>query len=254
MPDPDDDDASGFQVSPALAGAVALVVAGLAAVGVSGDLLTRAVRNQPAMMAATVSLAVLCAAGAVVVTLVRARRPGTAAVVGILACISAFAVMLGAASLDVRETPVVSASVVATDTGYDVTVTARASGLRSDDDMLVQLQALRSFPEDATDYLSPGNLEAACTASRLTADPNRFVTWPGPLLAWQQAGPDSRGEAETSVNVAIPRKRFAGLCAVAVYRTPRPRIGEGVLNRIQSWLRLPNGEEPSDSNAIIRLR
>ncbi len=59
-------DSKDWTVSPALGAAVALVVAAFAAVGVSGDVLTRAVRNQPVGVAAMFVVALL-AVGAVVI-------------------------------------------------------------------------------------------------------------------------------------------------------------------------------------------
>ncbi len=237
-----------FEVSPALAGAIALVVAGLAAVGVSGGLLARAVRNAPGLMAAVVSMAILVPGIALAVGQWRSHRRAAAVGIGALAVVSVYAVLLGAASLVLQENPSVSVSAERTSDGYQATVDARAAGLRADGDMLVQLVGLREFPKTGS-FSGADGLERACSVSRLTTPPDKAPPSRGPLLAWQQAGPDSSGDAAVSFDVAVPSDRFQGLCAAAIYQSgPTTLFGN-----VRSWLRLPRDPKVHVSVAVVRL-
>ncbi len=238
------EDTRDFKVSPEIAAAVALLVAALAAVGVSGALLARAVRNSPGLMALVVSVAILVPAVALVGSAWRAQRHGLAILTGVLALAGIYAVLFGAASLALSETPSVSASAELTENGYLVTVDAKAAGLRADQDMLVQLQGLATFPEDG----SMSELEPACVDSRLTTDPAKLPPSAG-LLAWQQAGPDSGGDATVSFKVTIPQGQFEGMCAAAIYLAERPPV----LDWVKALPGLPEDLPIHASLAVVRL-
>jgi hypothetical protein len=228
-----------------MAGAIALVVAGLAAVGVSGGLLARAVRNAPGLMTLVVSMAILIPASWLVRSNWTGGRRPVSVLLFVLALASVYAVSLGAASLVLQETPSVSASAERTDDGYTASVEAKAAGLRADGDMLVQIVALDDFPEDG----SLPNVERACAFSRLTQKPDPNKPASGTLLAWQQAGPDSNGEAAVSFRVAVPADTYSGLCAAAVYQ----RKTVTAFDKVRTWLHLPQDPPAHVSVAVVRL-
>lgn len=203
-------DKEGFTLPPALGAAVAVVVAVLAAVGVSGDLLTRAVRNRPYELGGVI-VAVLVLVGATVAWLSR-RKPAAAFVIAALTVLLAIAVGVGARSIVDREQPLVTLTSQFTEQFIEITVTASGSGLRSDEDMLVQLQALSSFPENWDATLS-------CRTSRMDRfPPGEEPPWPGPLLLWEQAGPGPDGTTNVESMLQIPRNSYAGVCAFASLR------------------------------------
>lgn len=255
---------SGFAISPALAATVALLVAGLAAVGVSGELLARAVRNEPVHFAGALTLALLAVTVLVVRPLWRAGKRGPAVGIGVVCLLAVGAIVLGAASLDVREKPAISVSAEPSDSGgFVVTVDARTAGLRSDEDLLVQVVALRNYPASESDYRgnSPAaadgtevmSVEQACSFSALTLAPRYSPPGAvGPLLAWQQAGPDSDGNSAVSFTLHV-EAGYAGVCAAAIDSRPSPSFPGRVFDGIQSLLGLPTGTEDRVSNALVRF-
>jgi hypothetical protein len=242
--------------SPALAAAVGLVVAGLAAVGVSGGVLVRAVRDQPALMAGCVSAALAIGA---IATMVALRRLSIALIVALLAVTSIFTVLVGAASLDERAQPSISLGAVAHEGYITVTVEASTTGLRSSEDMLVQLQAIsRPLPKKSPKHLSA--IFNRCDVSRLNR--KQRARRPGPLLAWHQIGSDSEGNAETTFSVDIERGDASGVCGYAIdgNRTnggeldpSHQQFGEEQLDAFQESLGLTTGKETRSSIAYLRL-
>jgi hypothetical protein len=148
---------------PGLAAAIALVVAGLAAVGVTGDALTKAVRNEPGFLAAAVILA-LAASVLLAVTTVLVRPSRTRnllsrsfwktrnfwMIIGLVALLAgvAWAVLLGASSVGDREQPLVTLTSTSERTGYrTLTVQVSATGLRTSEEVLVQVIGLNTFTQ-----------------------------------------------------------------------------------------------------------
>jgi len=110
-----------------------------------------------------------------------------------------------------------------------VTIHASGSGLKSSEDMLVQVQALDSFPED---------LEAKnqCEHNRFREfRPGSEPFWPGPLLLWQQAGPDADGTVDIETTLQVPVAGYEGVCALVALRSDGkdPRA-------VASFLRFPD--------------
>lgn len=253
-------DPSPWEPPPALAAGLAVLVAALAAVGVSGGALQRAVRNEPGWFILVFTSAVLLATVMAVAFFRRSGR-GLPAVVAsvVIGALAAFSMVLGAASLDVREKPAVSLSAARTATGgLVVTVNATGSGLRADEDMLVQLRALERFPTTVTDFA--GNLPEshgtnwACAASQFQTTPPEAPTVPdvGPLLAWQQAGPDADGAATIEMVVPYDADVPDGFCAAALYREPRENAPGRLLNALQRTLGISTGNEPTYSTALLK--
>jgi hypothetical protein len=215
-----------LEIPPALAAAAALIVAVLAAVGVSGDALTRAVRNDPIPLA-TVIILVLLVVGTTTAILNRAKRI-LALAVTLLTALLATTVFLGALALGEREQPSVSLSSQVDESRIAVTIHASGSSLKSKEDMLVQLQALEHFPED-----SEGRSQ--CERSRFEEfRPGEEPLWPGPLLLWQQTGPDADGTVAVESTVEVPVGQYEGVCAFVALRSDgkEPRY-------VRSYLRFP---------------
>jgi hypothetical protein len=156
---------------PGLAAAIALVVAGLAAVGVTGDALTKAVRNEPGALGAAVILA-LAASVLLAVTTVFVRPSSTRNVnikarlklwsrdfwktgnswvtIGLMALLAgvAWAILLGASSVADREQPLVTLSFTSERTGNRMlTIHVSASSLRTSEQILVQVIGLSKFTQ-----------------------------------------------------------------------------------------------------------
>lgn len=203
-----DDDKSAFDLSTPLAAAAALAVGALAAVGVSGDLLARAVRNHPTRMAVAVLLVVI-PAGLIVVSGAWRRFGKAAGLLAVLALIGvSWVISSGATSLRERNRPTVALSTSTNDAGvWTITVDASAAGVPSYDDMLVQVLALNVLNGDP-------ELGEACTRSRIASPPEEDE---GSLLAWQRAGPDSNGDIEFSASFEYTGTH-QGLCAYASLR------------------------------------
>ncbi|HEX8497069.1 MAG TPA: hypothetical protein VF661_07725 [Actinomycetales bacterium] len=217
-------------VPPTLTAALALVVAALAAVGVSGDLLTRTVRNHPGAIA-TVVVAALLAFGVPAIALARTwavRLPllvlTGAAVGGVIA--GAFA------SARDREQPRVSVAAASTASATSLTIEASANGLRSRDDMLVQVQAVERWPDE----LAGSDVQRGCRTNRNQRwRPGTEPSWPGALLLWQQAGPDAKGAVQVTSKLELQPGRQEGVCVVVILLNTRGQEPRAVA----SFLRTP---------------
>jgi len=214
---PELEDSKGWGLPGGPASAVALVVAVLAAVGVAGDVLTRAIRNDPIAVPLIVS-AVLLAVGipALIITKRWLQRGGIIALLLVLIAASLY----GGRSVADREIPRAAIS-AKTDENRVTTLTVDASGssLRTRDDMLVQVIGL----PDLADFQ---RLTAECEGSRLRtqfdAQGNRipvpFDSDKGDLLAWQRYGPDKEGDVSATITLEVPAGRYQGTCVYAALR------------------------------------
>jgi hypothetical protein len=207
-----------FDVPPALAGAIALIVAALAAVGVSGGALTRAVRNDPTTIALLV-IVLLVAVAVPVVASVRGSRAIAGSVI-VLVLVLCATVWTGARSVGEREQPRVALSASTKDQVTTITVIASGSGLKSNQDMLVQMQGLEGFP---------ASVHADNGCARSGSDTV------GSLLLWQQAGPDGSGAVSVESKVEVPVAEYAGVCAYVSLRNDP----SGDDRWVRSYLRTP---------------
>ncbi len=231
-----------FTLPPALAAAIALVVAGLAAVGVTGDALTRAVRNQPGQLAAAVIIA-LAATVLVAAVLLRNLIAGLGLLVLLVAV--AWAVWLGAASVADREQPLVALSSTSESSGIrTLTVEVSASGLRTTDQILVQVIGIKKFAQanHATVALCERNWTYTSVA------PDEYKVLPagsGALLLWNRIGPDRTGTVKATIKIPIPSGQYQGICAWA----PLPsRIGaEADIRNSAAYLKIVSTRTPSSA-------
>jgi hypothetical protein len=262
-----------FPFPPGLAAAIALVVAGLAAVGVSGDTLTRAVRNEPEEITKWIIVALSAAAALVGVSLAEKRwnawwkHPSPpprrwpligVVVVGLLAVLgvglvativfaSAKAMETGANQLTDREQPLVSLQ-AATDEQRLTTVTidVRATGLPTTDQMLVQVVGMTEFSDvvdEAKIRLCERNWLSDETIDEYVAEVDNTEADPGPadLLSWSRIGPDQSGAVESTIKVQFPAGTYQGVCAWGPLPVKEVVAGENP------------GESARNSAAYLRL-
>jgi hypothetical protein len=151
---PSEQSKGGPVITNSLGTGIALVVAALAAVGLSGGALTRSVRNFPIPI--SVILCVALIASLAIALLINKTGSAWANVVvyaaAVLLVIAACgAVALGAYSVHEREQPSVS---LAAEYGADgkalVTVSVAAAGLSTQDQLVVQILGLRTFTRHQT--------------------------------------------------------------------------------------------------------
>ncbi len=244
------DDTKGFSVPTSLAAGVALLVSALAALGVSGDILTRAVRNA-ALWLVVVVIGILFA---MALPLWMSRtRVGWKVAVGVLVVGLSVGVGVGAHSVNKREQPSITIVPVQDAVGnITVTVEAKASSLRVEESMLVQVVGLKAF-----DQLTQTGPIAACETNhaetRQAAQPRdyRLPDQIGDLLLWNRLGPSVTGTISVTFKLDIPAKRYSAVCGWAVLsnRRVRPSIRDVRTSAAYVLLlpRLPASSTPSPS-------
>jgi hypothetical protein len=189
-----------------VAATVTLVVAALAAVGITGDFVPRMVRDEPNFVKAFMWIAL---AGAAVIALAVVLR-GTwglwlgfgGAIVVLVA--TAWAVSLGASSVADREQPrVVLSAATGEHDVVTISVDVSGAGLRPRDDMLVQVLGLKTLGrlDESISFCEQSQL-------RMTVKPED-----GELLAWERLGPDNKGNVNGTVKVEVIANGFQGVCA-----------------------------------------
>jgi hypothetical protein len=78
--------------------------------------------------------------------------------------------------------------------------------------MLVQALALHSGLRD----IDEDELDEVCTQSHLfRSQPVPQPEWLGPLLMWEQSGPDASGAVEVESALEFPHGEYAGVCVFA---------------------------------------
>jgi hypothetical protein len=281
---------SGSGLPTSLAAAVALLVAALAAIGLTGDALLRAVRNEPGSLSVWFIVALAGAGLFAFAQLWPSRSPGDvstasttdtetttsttktdtgtgtlekshttttktetsgaqqesrrrpwlgrqwiglAGLVILLAGVAA-AVIVGATSISDRELPLVtlqSGSVAAAPTGADgafaggsieVTVTVRAVGMTTHNDVLVQVLGLKEFTQVDEDAVT------LCENNHTWNTAKNYVPLDDPtkaaVLLWNRIGPKSDGSVEATWKLQIPAGKYAALCAWSVFGGDLPSI------------------------------
>ena len=228
---------SPIKIPASLAAIAALLVASLGMVGVSGEILTRSVRNKPEMFGA-IAAALLLTVGWSTAWRLRQDRI-TGVTVGVVTVLLAATVGLGAMSVSDREVPRIALSSEIDGNSIVVTVDASAAGLASNEDMLVQVHGIRSTnssPLGASSSSRSFKQRWSCGKSRFERyRKNREPSWPGPLLVWQQSGPTANGNTSSISKITIPAKEYQEVCGVAVLK------GNGHAPRAaQAFMRIPD--------------
>lgn len=188
------------KLAAGLAAAGTLIVGAFAAVGISGDLLPRMVRNEPIWTAVLVCAALILVAIAVFSSNAKLIVvPLTLVLLGI--------VVTGVLSLQQRENPQVAVTADVDESGKVLlAVTASASSLRSDERMLVQLVGL-------TRELAGGELKAACRQSQSTADADRDDL---DVLISNETGSAANGASSLVVQAFAAEDAYVRYCALAI--------------------------------------
>jgi hypothetical protein len=246
MADTPDGPQSGFPT--VLTAALAFVVAGLAAIGLTGDALLRAVRNSPRWIAVWFTLALIGAGIFVLGQLwprkttanenaAKTTRFTVAWVLGIIGLAlfvgaTSAAIWFGAYAVHDRELPLVTlqaAPVAAapsaasgrwTEGTIEVTITARAVGMTTKNDLLVQVVGLFSDPGPRAPSRS-GTAVATASPTPGLAMPSAVVvqicesnhTWPqsaknldpakAKLLMWDRIGPKADGTIDATWKIQV---------------------------------------------------
>ncbi|MEV6527489.1 hypothetical protein AB0M43_36745 [Longispora sp. NPDC051575] len=232
MPEEEKQGEKGFTLPTALAASLALLVAAFAVVGVSGGLLTRAVRNQPEDLAQIFVFGLVVAGVAASVVILGAAVAtrwaafngvkGIVVVVAVLALTAGAvrAVQVGANSVAEREQPFVSMSLdpKGKDTELSVvTVEVSGAGLRNIDQLLIQVIALTKFRHPDT--------SARSVCEKNWADPRPSKSGPpanetfrsewGAVILSERLGPNQDGAVKATVTLPIDIDKYEGICAWA---------------------------------------
>ncbi|MCD2443709.1 hypothetical protein LQ757_15620 [Agromyces sp. SYSU K20354] len=194
-----------------------LLIAVLAGLGIQGDLLARLIRNDPVVFAWAV-VATLVGGAAAAIVLLWPKAPAARWVLALSAAVAlvgvCWAVIVGTASLSVREKPSLDLSVVAKDANtVTVTADAAASSMRAKETLLLRLIA---FTDSASKH--PRVSEAKQAELKCLADTAQSLNYV--LLYWGDTGVTVAGVASTQwkadveINGAYGEIRY--ICAKAV--------------------------------------
>lgn len=252
-------------VPGALTAAVALVAAALAALGLTGEALLRAVRNSPSVIALVVSLAVLGAATFALSSFWLAKSPKKEvrtkqscmvfvfSFAGLLVMVAAVltAVWVGAAAVAARELPQVTLGAGPSKSGptgkgaagpssIEITVTAEAANMVTGNDLLIQVVGLiDDHVPDASEepFVDPpfGITEdtiRTCEANHASPHGTGLSPTKGKVLLWNRLGPEGDGSVHANWSIQIPTGVYSHVCA---------------------WARVGGTSEASNSSAYLRL-
>lgn len=196
-----DDKGKSFSLPTGLAAAVALVVAAFAAVGVAGELLTRAVRNSPEWMATFVTVAFAIVAVATVAQMRRRDQRAARWAVVLLTLVVGAAVFFGAFTVSDREKPSIAMSASTDNRVTTISVVASASSLRTNEGMQVQVFGLPKI--DTTD-------------DRCELEPEDIPVVD--VLTSQRSGPDANGDVASSISVEVKEGLYPAICGFVALR------------------------------------
>ncbi len=194
--------------------AATLIVAVFAALGVSGDLLARMVRNDPTGSRNVLVLAIVAVVGMAVVTAVQ-HLPNALVVAPVLLLGYALvqAADVATASQDSRDQPAVSLSLARPASGgLAVTAKATGSGLRAKDLLFLRVTTLAGLA-------NPGELRQATEVECRRREMHASDAARARVLLWTETGPQGTGESTTEQSVPVPAEAQY-LCAWAVIVRP----------------------------------
>lgn len=249
----------GFALSPALAGSLALVLAALGTIGLSGEGLLRAVRNHPAQMGWAVGLTLISTG---LLTLPWGRKRSTAvqrALNVVLIGGVVWAIALGSVSLRAREVPSVTIQGAEDGKGkVTLTIEGKGQSLRTDEQLQVQVLGLKDPFKGVT-----SSLIGLCEQHHV-AQYEPGIGWREPasyssafdksatVLAWDRVGPDRTGLATSQLKIEYVADDYAAVCAFVDTPYRSGDVKEGGLDprtsvSYYSTPRLPKELSPSPS-------
>ena len=226
-------DKGGFTTSlgTVLGIATTTVVAVFAALGVSGNLLSRMVRNEPDTFRWILFYAIVAVVFAAAITAIRSW-PNELIVVPVigLGAVLVIAAFEGADSQRVRENPSISLSLSKSQPG-SLTVTAKATGssLRSNDRMLLRIVAItRRLAVDELPGSTPTDkrtqLRTVTNEECKRGELHPLNVKDARLLSWTETGSDTSGEATTEQTMPVPSTaQYVCAWAILSARPTEPR-------------------------------
>lgn len=204
--------------------AAILIVGVLAAVGVSGDFLPRLVRNDGQSISLLLMIAIGITGIAIVWPLLKKRSFFKILVVLALTVVLIITASIGRLSQEQREEPGVAIGVAASSPGnLIVTARATASGLRSNEHMLLRIVGieLAALELDADGKVLENPLSDGKVLKNSLSDQCQSGDFPNAtmILSWSETGPNTKGEAATDVSVRSKADQFGFYCAYAALQT-----------------------------------
>ena len=243
-------------------GAVALFVGALAAVGVAGDVLTRAVRNLPYLMSALLAIVLFAALALYFVRPRDGLRSEARANVlqrrflSVIAIAVSATVLTGAMSVADREQPAIALQASYADGQVTLTVESRAAGLATTDQLTVQVLGLGQFSViDKQTVEICEQVFAHSISNDLGTDlqillnekynekynDEPLYTGSVSVLLSERLGPDSSGSIDSATKLDLPAGLYQGVCAFS----PLPSDQIESSRSSASYLRLSNCNESS---------
>lgn len=244
----------GFSPTQVLTAVVALFVAALAAVGVTGDILTRAVRNYPIAISALLIVTLLATLGFFTVDLSESRSGDRKKVLrgrhvmGIVASICA-TILLGALSVADREQPGIALQATYSGGQVTLTVESNAAGLATKDQLSVQVLGLSKFSvidrttAEICEQIYAHSIRAGSGDNLQDFLNSRHDKYQGTvsILLSERLGPDSTGTIKSITKLDFPAGLYQGVCAFS----PLPNEQIESARNSASYLRLSNCNETS---------
>ena len=211
----------GVRVRPSELARAEIAVAGsfvvgiFTALGIQGELLTRAARNDPALIIVAFSLMIV---GLVVPLISDVSAPTWVDGLAIFFVVAGAILTLitGGLSLAKRETPALAMTTTWSETApviANVTVTASATSLRSNEDIVLRVASLTPDSDQA-------RWDQCRKKTGPWTDPSLGGT--GRVLSWGTSGPDTAGEAEIAVAVRADPALTEYVCAYTELRDRSP--------------------------------
>jgi hypothetical protein len=223
---------SGFSsLSTILGIAATLIVAVFAALGVSGNLLARMVRDDPYASRDILLWGIGMVAIAALIAAIP-KLPNWLIVVPVagLGIVLGFAAHAAAVSQDRRENPTIALSLShAQSGGLTLTVKATGSSLKSNDRLLLRVTALTQRPaleelpgSTANDKTSELEIVSNQECKRPELHPLNANS--ARLLSWTETGANLSGDAAVEQTLSIPPKaQYVCAWAILSARPPQPR-------------------------------
>jgi len=240
-----------------LSGTVAVFVAALAAVGVTGDILTRAVRNYPILISVLLITTIVATLGFFTASNNSRRSPDRQRVIKlryllIIITATSATIIAGALSVALREHPGIALQADYADGQVTLTVESKAAGLSTTDQLSVQVLGLSRFSvidqttAEICEQIYAHSIKAGNGEKLQDFLNTRYQTYVGSvsLLLQERLGPDSAGNINSTTKLDFPAGLYQGVCAFSPLASEQL---ESARNSA-SYLRLSNCNETAIQN------
>lgn len=202
-----DSDKRGFSGLGTILGiAASLIVTVFAALGVSGNLLARMVRDDPVASRNILVLGIVMVVVAAVITAI--PQVGNywvvVPVIG-LAVVLSLAAHAAAVSQNKRENPSISLTLAPTPSGgLSLTAKATGSSLKSNDRLLLRVTAITRRLDVTPSYSGETELRTVTNEECKRGELHPLNTRNARLLSWTETGSNVTGEAATEQTMPVP--------------------------------------------------